>query len=74
MTPTYPSREKSGAPDPLPHEAVCFNCAHCLWTVALGIGVLCGHEGNRVDGHAFAIPSRRHGCALFDPKTTGQPQ
>lgn len=64
----------SALPDPSSDERVCFNCRYRLWGVALGIGVLCTHENNRVEGRLFAIPSRRHGCRYFESRPIDEPE
>ena len=52
--------------NPAPDDRVCFNCAHRVWAVALGIGALCRHPANGRDGRLLRVPNRRHTCGYFE--------
>ena len=54
--------------DPKPEEEVCFNCKYIFWGIALGLGLRCRHENNKLVDKTFplpVIPSRRHTCKNF---------
>lgn len=62
-------------PDPGPSEPGCYICAHRVWAVALGIGVLCRHPANAVADHPVRVPGRWHICDHFErgPGYVGPP-
>ena len=53
------------------NDLVCFNCEYRIWGVALGVGVLCSNEKNKVDNKLYKIPNRNHTCELFKLRETG---
>lgn len=53
-----------------PTDEICFNCNHVIWAVAVGVGVICRNDKNKVDNKSFRIPSRFHSCEYFQLKET----
>lgn len=49
-------------------DEICFNCKYCIWAVALGIGVKCKNDNNKIDDKWFSIPNRFYTCEHFSLK------
>ena len=65
-------KQNSNSKSIKPTDKVCMNCKYLIWSVGVGVGVLCKCESNRIkDGTSskyFAVPNRRYTCEYFEIK------
>jgi len=50
-----------------PEEKVCYNCKHLAWMIGIGQGLRCSNPKKEIK--LEMIPSSKHTCELFKPKT-----
>jgi len=49
-------------------EKACVKCKYCLYLIALGLGLQCKNENNKVDNKNMKIHNRNHTCEYFEAK------